>query len=78
MLAPFTAGWQSTDTNPLVIEKSKVYFLFRTVYSFVFQNLNYPICFLITRLIHGYRVHMSGISMEISISILWLVYGARL
>lgn len=24
MLAPFTAGWQSTDVNPLVIEKSKV------------------------------------------------------
>lgn len=24
MLAPFTAGWQSTDVNPLVIEKSEV------------------------------------------------------
>ncbi|RVX03509.1 Gamma aminobutyrate transaminase 1, mitochondrial [Vitis vinifera] len=23
MLAPFTAGWQASDTNPLVIEKSK-------------------------------------------------------
>jgi hypothetical protein len=27
MLAPFTAGWQSSDLNPLVIEKSEVYFL---------------------------------------------------
>lgn len=24
MLAPFTAGWQSADLNPLVIEKSEV------------------------------------------------------
>lgn len=24
MLAPFTAGWQSTDVHPLVIEKSEV------------------------------------------------------
>lgn len=27
MLAPFTAGWQSTDVHPLVIEKSEVYFV---------------------------------------------------
>lgn len=25
MLAPFTAGWQSADLNPLVIEKSEVF-----------------------------------------------------
>jgi hypothetical protein len=25
MLAPFTAGWQSNDLDPLVIEKSEVY-----------------------------------------------------
>lgn len=24
MLAPFTAGWQTTDLNPLVIERSEV------------------------------------------------------
>ena len=24
MLAPFTAGWQSTDLHPLVIERSEV------------------------------------------------------
>lgn len=24
MLAPFTAGWQTTDVNPLIIEKSEV------------------------------------------------------
>jgi hypothetical protein len=24
MLAPFTAGWQSTDVNPLVIDRSEV------------------------------------------------------
>lgn len=29
MLAPFTAGWQTTDTEPLVIEKSEVYILAR-------------------------------------------------
>lgn len=28
MLAPFTAGWQSTDLHPLVIEKSEVCFDF--------------------------------------------------
>uniref|UniRef100_A0A2P2LLW2 Uncharacterized protein n=1 Tax=Rhizophora mucronata TaxID=61149 RepID=A0A2P2LLW2_RHIMU len=28
MLAPFTAGWQSTDTNPLVIEKSEGSYVF--------------------------------------------------
>ncbi|GAU37331.1 hypothetical protein TSUD_61450, partial [Trifolium subterraneum] len=26
MLAPFTPGWQTTDLNPLIIEKSEVYF----------------------------------------------------
>lgn len=27
MLAPFTAGWQSTDVDPLIIEKSEVRFM---------------------------------------------------
>lgn len=27
MLAPFTAGWQTTDSNPLVIAKSEVNFV---------------------------------------------------
>lgn len=27
MLAPFTAGWQTTETEPLVIEKSEVYYI---------------------------------------------------
>ena len=27
MLAPFTAGWQTTELQPLVIEKSEVYLL---------------------------------------------------
>jgi hypothetical protein len=25
MLSPFTAGWQSTDIHPLIIDKSEVY-----------------------------------------------------
>lgn len=34
MLAPFTAGWQTTD-NPLIIEKSEVNFL---AMFFIFVN----------------------------------------
>lgn len=30
MLAPFTAGWQTTDVHPLVIEKSEVWKLVPT------------------------------------------------
>ncbi|KAL5064309.1 hypothetical protein RYX36_026046 [Vicia faba] len=28
MLAPFTAGWQATDLNPLVIEKSEGFYVY--------------------------------------------------
>lgn len=31
MLAPFTAGWQTTDLHPLIIDKSEVY-IFPLVY----------------------------------------------
>lgn len=32
MLAPFTAGWQTADLNPLVIEKSEVYLVILQYY----------------------------------------------
>lgn len=35
MLAPFTAGWQSTDLHPLVIEKSEVITSVTYVFPFV-------------------------------------------
>jgi len=36
MLAPFTAGWQTTDLHPLVIEKSEVNFFLQNFCFFFF------------------------------------------
>lgn len=36
MLAPFTAGWQTADLNPLVIERSEVYLVF-SIYNLAIQ-----------------------------------------
>jgi len=40
MLAPFTAGWQAADLNPLVIAKSKV-FLHVLLFSSSFFSKNW-------------------------------------
>jgi len=37
MLAPFTAGWQTTDLHPLVIEKSEVNFFLQNFCFFFFN-----------------------------------------
>lgn len=55
MLAPFTAGWQSADLHPLIIEKSEVNFLvvslnwpnIVSVKIEVAQVYNHCMCFLI-------------------------------
>lgn len=55
MLAPFTAGWQTNELNPLIIEKSEVYshamFLWFLLYYFIIKYVsNYIfILFLFTR-----------------------------
>lgn len=43
MLAPFTAGWQSTDLHPLVIEKSEVNFNIIYLLISLMLNKNIPI-----------------------------------
>lgn len=48
MLAPFTAGWQTTDVNPLVIAKSEV---LKLLWTFLFHSQDFNILIMIVFLV---------------------------
>ena len=76
MLAPFTAGWQSTDVNPLVIAKSEVLWL-KLLPTFQFLSHYFQVL-VMTMFLVWFRGPMCMTLTEKSISILSLVYGALL
>lgn len=71
MLAPFTAGWQSTDLDPLVIAKSEVHIKKKKSFFFFFL-IN---CDIFLSFLMFYREVMCMMPMGKSILTLSLVYG---
>lgn len=59
MLSPFTAGWQSSDTHPLIIDKSEVY-------KMNAMNTLYYVClYLVDGDIFHYRKHPNFIMKKL-------------
>lgn len=77
MLAPFTAGWQTTDVSPLIIERSEVSVM--CVISMNEKICSFSLWFTLIWIWipWWYRVHMYMTLMEGSTLILLPVYGAH-
>lgn len=94
MLAPFTAGWQTTDLHPLVIEKSEVNFFEKFLFFLItamgynkeisvpsvfhFKYLTINCFSIVIFLINGFREAMCMIRMGRNILMHLLVYGPLL